>query len=175
MDTPMSNLRFKGMTLLFSIRDFLLPRQKILEEVDLQPGFQVLDFGCGPGSYTLLAAQQVGANGRVYALDIQPLVVQHIQMLAARQHLTNIITIQSDGATGLSEASIDAILLYDIFHMFADPRGILAELQRVLKPEGQLSVNDHHMQECDILAGVTNGGYFKLLRKGKRTYTFVKV
>ncbi len=170
----MSDLRFKGMTLLFTIRDFILPRQEILKEVELQPGFQVLDFGCGPGSYTLLAAKQVGATGRVYAVDIQPLAVQHVETIAARQGLTNIVGIQSDGATGLSEASIDVILLYDIFHMFSDPRKILAELHRVLKPAGRLSINDHHMQARDILAGVTGGGYFRLLRSGKRTYTFVK-
>ncbi len=170
----MSDLRFKGMTLLFSIRDFIRPQQEILEEAELQPGFQVLDFGCGPGSYAILTAKQVGATGRVYAVDIQPLAVRHVQTMAARQGLTNIVTIQSDGATGLPEASIDVILLYDIFHMFSDPRKILAELQRVLKPAGRLSINDHHMQERDILAGVTGGGYFKLLRKGKRTYTFIK-
>ena len=49
---------------------------------------------------------------------------------------------------------------------------ILAELHRVLKRDGTLSFNDHHMHEMEILSRVTSGHLFKLARKGKRTWSF---
>ncbi|MBN1427771.1 MAG: class I SAM-dependent methyltransferase [Anaerolineae bacterium] len=162
------------MTLIFKLRDWWRPRDPILRETGIRPDSMVLDFGCGPGSYTLLAAREMVTEGRVYALDIQPMAVRHVQAEAARQGLSNVEMIQSDCATGLPDASIDVILLYDIFHMLSFSNKILTELKRVLKPDGVLSVNDHHMREDDILAGLTRNGCFKLLRKGTNTYSFVK-
>jgi ubiquinone/menaquinone biosynthesis C-methylase UbiE len=170
----MSDLHFRGMSLIFRLRDMAQPRTPILREAGIKPHSNVLDFGCGPGSYTLPAAQEMATEGKVYALDIQPLATRHVKEEAAKRGLSNIETIQSDCATGLPDASIDVILLYDIFHMLSTPDKILTELKRVLKPGGVLSMNDHHMREEDILAGMTGNGFFKLLRKGARTYSFVK-
>jgi len=83
-------------------------------------------------------------------------------------------TIQSDRATGLPDASVDVVLLYDIFHLLDDPDGVLRELYRVLKPNGTLSISDHHMKEDGIVSGVTSGGLFELTNKGKKTYGFAK-
>ena len=51
MDKPMSKVGFKLMTLVFRIRDFLRPRMDLLKEAGIEPGFCILDYGCGPGSY----------------------------------------------------------------------------------------------------------------------------
>ena len=64
------NLDFRLMSLAFRLRDFRLPRMEILEEVGIQTGFRVLDYGCGPGSYVAAASDLVGPSGKVYALDI---------------------------------------------------------------------------------------------------------
>ncbi|MCJ7669299.1 MAG: class I SAM-dependent methyltransferase, partial [Dehalococcoidia bacterium] len=86
----------------------------------------------------------------------------------------NVETILSDCKTGLHRNSLDAVLLYDAFHHLSDRHRILKELHRVLKPDGILSFSDHHMKEREILAEVTNGRLFRPLRKGQRTYTFLK-
>jgi len=52
---------------------------------------------------------------------------------------------------------------------------VLEELHRVLKPEGILSFSDHHMKESEILSRLTSGGLFRLWKKGKKTYSFLKV
>ena len=70
---------------------------------------------------------------------------------------------------------MDVILLYDTFHDLSLPDDVLRELHRVLKPDGTMSFSDHHMNEKDILTRVTNTGLFKLLAKGKKTYSFSKV
>jgi len=74
----------------------------------------------------------------------------------------------------LPNNSVDVILLYDTFHDLSEPDKVLDELHRVLKPNGILSFSDHHMKENSIMSRVTNKGLFKLLKKGEKTYSFVK-
>ena len=174
MDKPMSNFDFKFMSVGYKFRDFFLPRKNILKEVGIKPGFQVLDYGCGPGGYIVPLAKLVGESGKVYALDIHPLAVQKVQDIASKKQLINVETILSDCKTGLPDKSLDAVLLYDVFHELSDPDGVLQELHRVLKPDGILSFSDHHMKEKEMVAAVTNSGLFRLSRKGQRTYTFLE-
>jgi ubiquinone/menaquinone biosynthesis C-methylase UbiE len=158
----------------YKFRDFFFPRGRVLEEAGIKPGFHVLDYGCGCGSYVVPLAKLVGESGRVYALDIHPVAIRKVQHIARKNRLVNVVTIRSDCQTGLADTSVDAVLLYDVFHHFSEPDRILKELYRILKPGGVLSFSDHHMKESEILAGVTGNGLFRLLRRGKRTYTFVK-
>jgi len=174
MDKPMSNFDFKFMSVGYKFRDFFLPRKNILKEVGIKPGFQVLDYGCGPGGYVVPLAKLVGESGKVYALDIHPLAIQKVQDIASKKQLTNVETILSDCQTGLPDNSLDAVLLYDAFHHLSDPDIVLKELYRVLKPDGILSFSDHHMKENEIVSELTYGGFFRLLKKGQRTYTFSK-
>jgi ubiquinone/menaquinone biosynthesis C-methylase UbiE len=166
------NLSFKGMSLMFRVRDLVRPRKDILIDAGIGPGASVLDFGCGPGGYILPLAKLVGPSGRIYALDINPAAVATVRGLAARRGLANVETILSDGPTGLPDASLDFVLAYDVFHHLSQPGHILAEWRRVLKPAGILSVTDHHLKEDKITAGVTASGLFKLSRKGKKVYNF---
>ncbi len=174
MDKPMSNFDFKFMSVGYKFRDFFLPRKNILKEVGIKPGFQVLDYGCGPGGYIVPLAKLVGKSGKVYALDIHPLAVQKVQDIASKKQRINVETILSDCKTGLPDKSLDVVLLYDAFHHLSDPATILEELYRVLKPDGILSLSDHHMKENEIVAAVTNSGLFRLSRKGQRTYIFLE-
>lgn len=174
MDKPMSNFHFRVMAFAFKLRDFLLPRRNILKEVGIRQGFHVLDYGCGPGSYSIAAAEMVGKSGNIYALDIHPLAIQKVKNIASKKQLTNVETILSDCRTGLPDNTVDAVLLYDTFHDLHEPDRVLEELHRVLKPGGILSFSDHHMNENEIISKITKRGLFKFLRKGKRTHSFSK-
>jgi ubiquinone/menaquinone biosynthesis C-methylase UbiE len=107
-------------------------------------------------------------------VDIHPLAIQKVQRIISKKHLTNVKTIISDCRTGLSDNSLDAVIIYDAFHHLSDPNGVLKELHRVLKPGGILSFGDHHMKENEVVAAVTSNGLFRLSRKGQRTYTFLR-
>jgi len=175
MDKPMSNFLFQFMSCGYKFRDFFLPRKNILKEVGIKPGFHVLDYGCGPGSCIPSLAELVGESGKVYALDIHPLAIRKVQDIASKKQLTNVETILSDCQTGLSDNTLDTVLLYAAFHHLSDPDVVLKELHRVLKPNGILSFSDRHMKENEIVSGVTNNQLFRLARKGQRAYTFLKV
>lgn len=171
----MSRVGFKLMTLVFRIRDILRPRMDLLKEAGIEPGFCILDYGCGPGSYIAALAQLVGTSGEIYALDIHPLAIKEVQKTAARKAITNVKTIESDCKTGLPDNLVDVVLLYDTFHNLSQPDDVLRELHRVLKSGSTLSFSDHHMNEKDIITGVTKTGLFKLSTKGKKIYSFSKV
>lgn len=175
MGKPMSRVGFKLMTLVFRIRDILRPRMDLLKEAGIEPGFCILDYGCGPGSYIAALAQLVGTSGEIYALDIHPLAIKEVQKTAARKAITNVKTIESDCKTGLPDNLVDVVLLYDTFHNLSQPDDVLRELHRVLKSGSTLSFSDHHMNEKDIITGVTKTGLFKLSTKGKKIYSFSKV
>lgn len=162
------------MALSLRLRDVFSPPIRTLKEAGIQPGHHVLDFGCGPGSFSLASSRLVGRGGKVYALDVHPLALRYVQKKSERKRLPNIVPISSDCTTGLPDQSVDVILLYDVFHELEDPDAVLAELARVLKREGILSFSDHHLKEQEIISRFTKNGRFRLLRKGRRTYTFQK-
>jgi ubiquinone/menaquinone biosynthesis C-methylase UbiE len=170
-----STFKFRLMTLGFSLRDFFSPRKNILKEDGIQAGFQVLDYGCGPGSYIEALTKLVGKSGKVMALDANQLAIKSVKNKIIKKHLTNVETIHSDCKTGLHDNSVDVILLNDVFHELKHPHDVLKELHRVLKGHGLLSVSDDHLEENELLTGLTGSGYFKLSTKGKKTFTFSKI
>jgi ubiquinone/menaquinone biosynthesis C-methylase UbiE len=168
------NLRFSLMASMFRVRDWLLPPGRKLEEAGVRAGHLVLDFGCGPGSYSLQAAKMVGEGGRVYCQDILSVAVAQVRKAAAKLGLSNMEFICSGLETGLESETMDVVLLYDILHHLREPERVLQELHRVLKADGVLSVSDHHLKEEAILAEVTRAGGFALSRQGAHTYSFSK-
>ncbi len=172
MEKRPSNFMFRLMALEFMIRDLFKPRKVIVQEIGIKPGFTVLDFGCGPGGYVVPVAELVGNKGMVYALDAYPLAVKMVDSLISKKHLTNVKTILSDAGTGLPDKSVDVVLLFDILHDLSAPNTVLAEIRRVLKPGGILSVTDHHLDESDITFTVTKSGLFRVSGKGPYTHSF---
>ncbi len=175
MNKAMNALGFNLMSLWFKLRDLRTPPKSILSEAGIEPGFRVLDYGCGPGSFAIAAAQLVGPSGKVYAADVNLLAVRRVRDAALSAGLDNVRTIHTDCATGLESNSLDLALLYDTYHALAEPDETLAELHRALKPGATLSFSDHHMQKDAILSAVTRGGLFELSSKGKKTYSFLKL
>ena len=174
MDKPQPNSSFRLMSLMFKVRDFVSPRMRVLEEVGIQPGFRVLDYGCGPGSYTTPLAELVGESGMVYALDFHPLAITMVQSIVTKRRLANVETVHSDCNTGLPDSSVDVVILYDTLHDLRDRNTVLQELHRVLRPAGVLSVHDHHLKGDELVSEVTGSGLFRLSKEGKRTCAFSK-
>ena len=134
----------------------------------------MLDYGCGPGSYVMAVAELVGKTGKVYALDAHPLAIKMVKNIVSKKRLTNVEAILSECETGLPENSLDVVLLYDTLHDLGDPDCVLEEIHRTLKPNGVLSLSDHHLEDFEIISKVTERGLFKLSQKGRNTYSFLK-
>ncbi len=111
-------------------------------DVILQPlgeGMVFVDVGCGDGFFTILAAKKVGANGRVYALDIDPAAIERLESKAKAQGLNNIKTrVATAEATVFCEACADFILYSMNLHDFNDPAKVLCNARQMVKPSGRL-------------------------------------
>jgi ubiquinone/menaquinone biosynthesis C-methylase UbiE len=169
-----SNLDFRLMALTLRLREGLRGPKEDLVQVGLAVGQVVLDYGCGVGSYTIPAAQIVGQEGLVYALDIHPLAIDMIEKRAAQENLANVKTIYSDRATGLPDQSVDVVLLYDVLHAVPDKHSLLQELGRVLKPGGILSVRPEHMSRDAFLQIMKGSGLFTLEKERGEAYRFTR-
>ncbi|MBN1224197.1 MAG: methyltransferase domain-containing protein [Candidatus Aminicenantes bacterium] len=169
-----SDIHFRLMCLTLRLRDVFIPPLKVLEEAGIKQGDSVLDFGCGPGSFSLAAAALVGEKGTVFSLDVHPRAIKTVNRRSAHRGHTNIVPVFTEGETGLSDESLNAILVYDVFHELEEPEKNLKEWNRILRDDGVLSFSDLHIKEAEILSKVTQGNYFKLDKKGKKTYTFRK-
>jgi ubiquinone/menaquinone biosynthesis C-methylase UbiE len=67
------------------------------------------------------------------------------------------------------------ILLFDVYHELGSKVHVLEELCRVLKPEGILSLSDHHLTREKILSEITKKDLFRLHKENKKVYSFLKV
>jgi precorrin-6B methylase 2 len=111
----------------------------LIEALRLKPGDVVADIGAGTGYYTWRMAREVGNKGRVLAVDIQPEMLDLLRRNLASLGCTNYQAVL--GTTedpGLPEASVDLILLVDVYHEFSEPFEMVEALCRALRPGGRL-------------------------------------
>jgi len=163
------------MSLEFRFRDWLRPPGAILREAGVRPGMTVLDFGCGPGGFSVAAARLVGPQGLVYAADIHPLAVKSVRKSAGRRGLKNIRTIIGSRMSDITDGEVDVVLLYDILHDLSECNRTLVELHRVLKPGGLLSVRDHHLKESFVPSVIGGSDLFSLSGHNRGTFRFLKM
>lgn len=108
---------------------------------------RVVDYGCGPGRYTLPMADLVGPKGQIFAVDIQPLAIKTVKEKAARQGLANVGAILVESYdTGIQGSSIDLVLFVDTLHQIEDCNALFHEIYRLLKPDGLLFMDPGRMK-----------------------------
>jgi ubiquinone/menaquinone biosynthesis C-methylase UbiE len=111
----------------------------MLQALGVKPGQTVCDMGCGNGFYTLQLARLVGPRGRVYAVDIQPEMLQMLARNAAEARLANIRPVLGTPIDPrLPAGSIDMMLCVDVYHEFSHPEAMLGKIKESLAPDGQL-------------------------------------
>ena len=80
---------------------------KQLKAAGLKPDQKVLEVGCGPGYFTIPAAKIVGESGVVYAVDLNPYAIKHVQKKIAESGIENIQPMCTNASdTGLADKSI---------------------------------------------------------------------
>ncbi len=109
----------------------------------IQPGMTVLDIGPGNGTYTIAAARQVGLQGRVFAIDIEPRMVERVARNAAAAGVDNIEARVVDVYDmPFDDESFDVITMIAVIGEIPQPDRALAECRRVLKRDGTLAISE---------------------------------
>ena len=130
-------------------RSYLDP-DAILGAFGVGPGYIFADVGAGTGFFAIAAAKRVGSTGRVYALDLEPTMLEDLRVKAAAAGVGNIKILRSEeDRVPLPQASVDIAFLACVLHELDGP-GTLRECARILKPTGRLGVVDWKKIDQDI-------------------------
>ncbi len=170
--TPPHILNYFTISLILYFRDLFHPPKMVIREADIKHGFTILDYGCGPGNYSIAVSELLEGTGKVFAIDKHPLAIKSISKKIKKRSVTNIETIHSNCETGLASNSVDVVLLYHVFNDLKNPDVVLEELHRIIKPSGILSFMEFDVE--GISPNITKSGLFQLQKKMNTTYMFVK-
>ena len=122
-------------------------RHQIVDAIGLKPGQSVADVGAGTGLFIPLLAEEVGSKGVVYAVDISPRFIEHIQKKVAAANLNQAtMVLSNERSVALPPASVEVVFSSDAYHHFVHYQDMLASISRALKPGGQFIVVDFDLE-----------------------------
>ena len=122
-----------------------------LQAIGIRRGMVVADVGAGSGVMTFKMAKLVGPSGKVYAVDIQPQMLEILQTRAQRDKVTNVQTVlDTVSDPKLPAGAIDLILLVDVYHEFSQPQAMLDHMREALKPNGRLVLLEYRKEDPTV-------------------------
>lgn len=123
----------------------------LMHALALRAGMTVADVGAGSGYYTRRMARQVGSTGSVYALDVQPEMLQMLGQRAKKEGLSNIKPVLSTAQDAkLPAASLDLAIMVDVYHELEFPFEFMQTLVAALKPGGQLVFVEYRAEDAKV-------------------------
>jgi cyclopropane fatty-acyl-phospholipid synthase-like methyltransferase len=121
---------------------------EVLKALGLAPGQVVCDIGAGPGYFALRAARTAA---HVFAVDVEPRIVQALQKRIAKSGLRNVTPVLGlDDDPLIPERACDLVLVLNTYHHFPDGPAYLQRLARSLKPGGRIANVDFHPRELPV-------------------------
>ena len=133
------------------MRDAYQKPQEVVKALNLAEGEVIADIGAGSGYFTFRLAQPVGEKGRVYAVDVSPEMIMHLNRRVRDLNVKNVVTILcAPDDPLLAEASVNRFFICDTWHHINGHAKYLALLKRMLKPGGQVIMVDFKKAKTPI-------------------------
>ena len=118
-----------------------LPVDVVVSRLALRAGAVVADVGAGTGYFTLPLARAVLPEGRVFAVDVQPEMLERLR--ARLEPGLPVVLVVGDAAhTTLADGSVDLVFLANVWHEIDDRAAAHFEAFRILRPEGRIAILD---------------------------------
>jgi ubiquinone/menaquinone biosynthesis C-methylase UbiE len=161
-----------------------LPRRRVVHPLrstvdgfHINRGRTVLELGPGPGYFTVEVARRLGPEGRLLCVDIQPKMIRALRRRLQREAVTNALPLVGNAlALPLADRSVDGAFLVTVLGEVPDRLKALAELRRVLKLGGVLSITeslpDPDYQFPDVVRDLCRATGFRLLEHHRRLFGF---
>ena len=168
IDRPPSE-PYKGSLSIFEDpkRDEKLQINRVMDVLKIGEGSGVADIGAGSGWFTVRAARRVGARGAVFAVEINPEYVAHIEGRARSENLPQVRAVLGrEDDPLLPDASVDAVLILKTYHEIAEPVRLMRNLRKSLRRGALVGVidregrgDDHGLDAAQVVAEMARAGY----------------
>ena len=143
----LNNTEFRLMQVFMKLADHVHPHVRTrTESFGIKPGQTIVDYGCGPGRYTIEMAQLVGTDGKVIAVDLVELALEETQRKLEAGGFHNYdLKLAFGYDSGVVDGVADIVFAIDMFHHISDTDAFLKEICRIIKPDGLLILSGGHL------------------------------
>ena len=147
--------------------------EELLDLLGIEEGDVVADIGAGVGFFSLRAAERVGRTGKVLAVDVQPEMIDGLEMMIERFGHENIVPILGDvDDPKLPADSVDHVLIVISYHEWSHPVEMMRHVRNAMKDDGQMLIVEykaedlgsrvqplHKMSESEIMEEISALGF----------------
>jgi SAM-dependent methyltransferase len=120
----------------------------VLDSLRIPEGATVADVGAGAGYFTWRLARRVGNKGEVFAVEIQPKMLDLIAADLKERNIANVeLVLGRENDPRLPEGAVDLVFIANAYHEFAEPEAMLTAIRRSLKPDGRAVVLEYRRED----------------------------
>ena len=132
-------------------RDAYQKPHEVIHALNLKSGEVIADIGAGSGYFTFHLARHVGDKGKVYAVDVSPEMILHVNRRIREQKANNVVTLLADPDDPLlPDRSVNRFFFSDSWHHIENQSKHLSLMKRMLKPGGEIVMIDFHKKELPV-------------------------
>jgi len=131
-------------------RDAYQKPHEVMEALAIKEGEIIADIGAGSGYFTLRLARHVGDKGRIYAVDVSPEMIRHLNGRIRDLGVLNVSSILAAPDDPLLPQPVSRFLIVDVWHHVEDQAGYLELMKKGLKPGGQVVMIDFQKRELPV-------------------------
>ena len=122
----------------------------LIKNMEIKTDDTIADIGAGSG-YHVFRMAPLAENGLVYAVDIQPEMLEAIELKKRSKRVSNVETVLgSEKSINLPKNSLDKILLVDVYHEFSYPAEMVGSIKNALKSNGQLFLIEYRGEDSSV-------------------------
>ncbi len=115
---------------------------EVFDALGIKPGHRIADIGCGFGYFSFRLAARVGAEGKIFAVDIDTKAIDRVRARKEREKLAQLEPILGESNDPRLPGDLDSVLIVDTYHEFRDWDRMMQAVLRSLKPGGRLVIID---------------------------------
>lgn len=162
------NWAFVIMSFIMKVMDIVGYHDKNFKTLKIEKGFTVVDYGCGPARYIQRISNTIGNEGKLFAIDIHPMAIKKVKKKINKQNLSNVEAVLIEGYDSKLPSNIaDQVLALDMFHMIENAVSLLNEFHRIVKPDGEVIIEDGHQAREITKKKILNSDRFLIISEHK--------
>lgn len=120
---------------------------RVIDALTVKAGMKVADIGAGTGYFSMRLAKTPGVA--VFAVDIEPKMIEYLKNRAASEHATNVTAVLASANSPNLPEPVDVILVVDTYHHLPNRPAYFRDLRKSLRPGGRIAIVDFRKDAPD--------------------------